>query len=129
MKEALEMAGDDDTGESQEEVYQVDSFEILEAVSRDKNKIQYAVNGTFGGAIRRKGKLCTTWMDALNAYLGEFPTRQEALEVLVLTMSVNGADAEPVWEEELFDYVSDNGIEVRSIRDPRDPSTIQLVRS
>lgn len=100
--------------------------EVRRDISRGRNNIRYAVEGSAYG-IERKGDYHETWELALAAYLNEFPVRFDNGEVLVLTMIVNGEDPEPVWEQAFFDYIEDQEIQVRSVRDPRDPSD-QLVK-
>ena len=124
MAEAIKLAEDDAAEPSGPETYLEGSFEVLHEVSGDLNEIKYAVVGYFSGedTPSRQGPLRDTYQEALLAYLGDYPLRNELMEVLGLTMAVNGADAVPVWEEKFFFHVSDSAIEVRSIRDPRDPS-------
>ncbi len=118
LSEALKKAEDDDTGESQGEVYVEGSFEVQHSVSQDQNKMRYAVVGYYEKTMRQ-GSYRDKWREALQAYLSEFPIRHKFMEVLELTLSVNGNDAEPVWEDEFCDYIADNDIQVRNVRDPR----------
>ena len=119
MEEAFEKV-DNGEGEPERSEHTGESS-VLKEASRTSNWIKYAVEGNAYGTVQ-KGDAYETWQEALTCYLLDFPLRNALHEVLVLTMIVNGQKAVPVWEQAFFDYLGENKIQVRSVRDPRDPS-------